>query len=199
MPTHHKEERTLVVIKPDGIHRNLIGEIIGRYEKTGLKLVGMKMLNVDNDFVEKHYTTDPDWIRKTGEKIMNNFKEKGIESPHKDPHVAGRVILKRLQEYFTSGPVVALVWEGSHAVAIARKITGGTEPLTSPIGSIRGDLVVDSYEQSDANNRSIRNLVHASGTIDEAKQEIANWFTPNELVSYKHLHERILYDENMAQ
>ncbi len=197
MQTHPKAERTLVLIKPDGVQRSLIGEIIKRYERAGLKLVGLKFIVPTPEHVEQHYTLDPNWRRVTGEKSIKSYLDKGMEPPSRDPLEITARVLERLKKYLTSGPVVAMVWQGAHAVAIVRKLTGGTEPLTSDVGTIRGDFVLDSYVVSDGDNRSVRNLVHASGTVPEAKQEIAHWFTPAELVDYRLVQEQILYDVNL--
>lgn len=194
---HHKEERTLVVIKPDGVQRVLVGEIIRRYERTGLKLVGMKLLRVDPEFIEKHYTLDGNWKKNVGEKSIKGFKDKGLVPPSEDPMVVADEILGRLKKYVTSGPVLAMVWQGAHAVGVVRKITGGTEPFSAPIGTIRGDFVLDSYEMSGGDDRSIRNVVHASGTVSEAEEEIKHWFQKSEIIEYTHLHEKILYDKEI--
>jgi nucleoside-diphosphate kinase len=106
-------------------------------------------------------------------------------------------VLERLKKYLSSGPVVAMVWQGAHAVKIVRKLTGGTEPLTSDVGTIRGDFVLDSYAMSDGDNRSVRNLVHASGAEPEAQLEIKHWFRPEELVDYRLVSEQIIYDVNL--
>ncbi|MCX6703734.1 MAG: nucleoside-diphosphate kinase [Candidatus Zambryskibacteria bacterium] len=194
---HPQYEKTLVIIKPDGVQRSLIGELIKRYERIGLKLVGSKMLIPSKEMVESHYTVDPEWKRKAGEKVIKNYEVKGLMPPSLDPLVASEKILGRLKKYMSSGPVVALVWQGAHSVAIVRKITGGTEPLTSDIGTIRGDFVLDSYELSDTDTRSVRNLVHASGTVDEAEKEINLWFRPEEILSYRLVQDEILYDVNL--
>ena len=97
----------------------------------------------------------------------------------------------------TSGPVIAMVWQGAHSVAIVRKITGGTEPLTSPVGTIRGDYVLDSYQMSESDIRSVRNIIHASGSVAEAKNEIVHWFTKDEIIDYKIVQEQIMYDVNL--
>jgi nucleoside-diphosphate kinase len=194
---HHKEERTFVIIKPDGIQRNLIGEIIGRYERIGLKLVAMKMLVPTADMVSKHYTLDPGWFEAVGQKSIKGFLDKGLTPPTHDPQKLAEDILNRLVKYLTSGPVIAMVWQGAHAVKIVRKITGGTEPLTSDVGTIRGDFVLDSYQMSEFDNRSIRNLVHASGSVKEAEDEILHWFTPAEVVDYRIISEEILYAPDM--
>ena len=194
---HPKEERTLVVIKPDGVQRSLIGEIIKRFESAGLKLVGMKMLVPEAKHVEKHYTLDPNWHRVTGEKTIKGYKDKGLKPPSEDPLQLSARILTNLKKYLSSGPVVAMVWQGAHAVQIVRKIGGGTEPLTSDVGTIRGDFVLDSYQMADDDNRAVRNLIHMSGSVPEANGEIVHWFKPQELINYRVIHEEILYDVNL--
>lgn len=197
MKDHPKNERTLVVIKPDGVQRSLIGDIIRRYENVGLKLVAMKMLVPSEAHIEAHYTLDPNWRRVTGEKTIESYKKKGLIPPSEDPLEITAKILANLKKYLSSGPVVAMVWEGAHAVGIVRKITGGTEPLTSDVGTIRGDYVLDSYTMADTDARAVRNLVHASGSVDEASAEIAHWFKPEEMIDYRIIHEEILYDVNL--
>lgn len=192
-----KNERTLVVIKPDGVQRGLIGEIIKRYERLGLKLAGLKMAVTQPDFIEKHYTLDPNWRRVTGEKTIKSYREKGLPPPSEEPLKITEVILENLKKYMTSGPVIAMVWQGANAVKIVRKITGGTEPLTSDVGTIRGDFVVDSYQMSDTSGRSVRNLIHASGSVEEANNEIKHWFSEEELINYRLVTEEILYDVNL--
>lgn len=191
---HPKHEQTLVIIKPDGIQRSLVGEIIQRYENTGLKLIAMKMMTPTRDLIEKHYTLDPEWRRVTGEKTIKGYRDKGLVPPTENPLEVTSILLERLAVYMTSGPVIAMVWEGAHAVAIVRKLTGGTEPLTSDVGTIRGDFVLDSYAMTDHDNRSIRNLVHASGSATEAQNEIKHWFSKAEIIEYTHIQEKILYD-----
>ena len=191
---HHKEERTFVIIKPDGVQRSLIGEIIKRYEKIGLKLIGLKMGVTTGEMIEKHYTIDPEWMRKTGEKTIANYKEKGAKPLSDDPIEITKIVLKNLKKYMTSGPVIMMVWQGAHAVGIVRKITGTTEPLTSDVGTIRGDFVLDSYIMSDTDGRAVRNILHASGTVEEAEKEIALWFRKDELINYSIIQETILYD-----
>jgi nucleoside-diphosphate kinase len=192
-----KQEKTLVLIKPDGIQRTLIGEIIKRYERLGLKLVGLKMLVPTPDQIEKHYTLDPNWRRITGEKTIKSYNDKGLKPPSEDPLKITEILLGNLKKYMTSGPVVAMVWEGNSAVKIVRKITGGTEPLTSDVGTIRGDFVIDSYQLSDLSGRSVRNLIHASGSPEEAENEINQWFKPSEIIKYRLVQEHILYDVNL--
>ena len=194
---HPKYERTLVIIKPDGVQRSLMGEIIDRYERSGLKLVAIKMVVPTADFIEKHYTLDPLWKLKTGEKNIKAYKDKGLKPPHDDPIKQSEMILQKLRKYLASGPVVVMVWQGAHAVGIIRKLTGGTEPLTSDVGTIRGDFVLDSYQMADDDMRAIRNLVHASGSVQEARDEIKHWFSLKEIINYGLVQEKILYDVNI--
>jgi len=197
MTTHFKDEKTLVVIKPDSVQRLLIGEIIKRYERAGLKLVAMKMFVPTPEFIETHYTLDPEWRRITGEKTIKGYKDKGLVPPTEDPLEVTSILLERLKTYFTSGPVIGMVWQGAHAVAIVRKLTGSTEPLTSDVGTIRGDYVIDSYQMTDLDKRSIRNLIHATGTIEEAEREIKHWFNDEEIIKYRLIQEQMLYDVNL--
>ena len=193
----NKKERTLVIIKPDGVQRGLIGEIIKRYERSGLKLLGIKMVVPAPEFIEKHYTLDPTWREKTGRKTIEAYKVKGLIPPSEDPLEVNAATLEGLKKYLSSGPVIPMVWQGMHAVVIVRKITGSTEPLISDVGTIRGDFTIDSYEVADIDHRSTRNIVHASGSPTEANNEINLWFKPEELINYRLVSEEILYDVNL--
>ncbi len=192
-----KKEKTLVIIKPDGVQRGLMGEIIKRFENVGLKMVAQKMMVADEKHIEEHYTLDPEWRRVTGEKTIAGYKSKGLTPPSEDPLEITAKILETLKTYMTSGPIVVMIWEGAHAVGIVRKLVGGTEPLTSDVGTIRGDYVLDSYALSDKDGRSVRNLIHASGSPEEAKMEIKHWFKEEEIFDYTLVSEKILYDVNL--
>lgn len=191
------KEKTLVIIKPDGVQRSLIGQVIKRHERIGLKLVALKTIIPSAQMIERHYTVDSEWLRKVGEKTISGYVAKNIKPPSDDPVENGKTVLKRLTKYFSSGPVVAMVWQGAHAVGIVRKIVGGTEPLNSDVGTIRGDFVVDSYVISGADDRAVRNIVHASGTAGEAEKEIEIWFKPEEILDYRLIQDEILYDVNL--
>ncbi len=191
------KEQTLVIIKPDGVQRTLIGEIIKRIERVGLKMIALKMMVPTTDQVNSHYLIDPQWKKNVGEKAIAAYEKKGMEAPTKDPEEAGEKVLEGLRKYMTSGPVVAMVWEGAHACAIVRKVVGGTEPLTSDVGTIRGDFVIDSYQMADTDGRAVRNLIHASGNAEEAEKEIPLWFDENEILRYRLVQDAILYDVNL--
>lgn len=194
---HPSDERTLVIVKPDGVQRGLIGEIIQRFENVGLKLVGTKMMIPDATKIEQHYTLDPQWRKVTGEKTIASYQAKGLTPPSMDPLEITQKILNNLKKYMTSGPVIFMVWEGAHAVKIVRKLGGGTEPLSSDVGTIRGDYVLDSYQMADTDSRAVRNLLHMSGSVEEATNEINHWFKPEEIIDYRIIHEEILYDVNL--
>lgn len=194
-----KTEKTLVIIKPDGVQRSLVGEIIRRYERVGLKLIAMKMTQAGEDMATTHYyeVGGDEWIEEVGRKARAAYEKKGMESPYKTNKDNGWAVLKANAKYLSSGPVVAMVWQGAGAVELVRKITGATAPLLADVGTIRGDFTLDSYALADTDGRSVRNLIHASGTVDEASKEIKIWFGEDEVLKYTHLMEKILYDVNL--
>lgn len=194
---HPKDERTLVIIKPDGVQRSLIGEIIKRFERVGLKLVALNFTVPEPDQVEKHYLLDPNWKRIVGEKAIESYEKKGETPPSDDPEELGEKVLTGLKKYMSSGPVVVMCWQGAHAVELVRKLVGSTEPLSSDVGTIRGDFVLDSYKMSDTDGRSVRNLIHASGNVEEAAQEMKLWLTDDDIVEYGLVQEKILYDVDL--
>ena len=193
---HPKEERTFVIIKPDGVQRGLIGEIIKRYERTGLKLVGMKFGVADEKKFWDHYNKDDAWFEKKGAKIAEDKKANGLPVD-KEPLEYGKDIIRQLVKFMTSGPVLMMVWEGNSAAVVVKKITGDTEPSTSDVGTIRGDLTVDSYTIAAVDDRAVRNLIHCSENVEEAKREIAIWFIDKEMTEYRLVGEQILYDVNL--
>ncbi len=193
---HPKKERTLVIIKPDGVQRSLIGEIIKRFERTGLKFVAMKFMLPQADQCWKHYNKDEAWFMLKGNRIVEDRKNQGL-SIDKEPLEYGKDIIQSNVDFFTSGPVLACIIEGNQSVAIVKKLVGGTEPTTSDVGTIRGDYTVDSYALSSIDNRAVRNLVHCSDSPEEADREIPLWFDEKESVGYRLIQEQVLYDVNL--
>lgn len=191
------QEKTLIIVKPDGVQRSLIGEVIKRIERVGFKLIALKFEIPEREKVSAHYTIDPEWVLKTGVKALKAKEGAGEDVSGIEPLAFGNTILEKLQNYITSGPVVIMVWQGAHVVEVVRKLVGGTEPKTSDVGTIRGDFVHDSYEISNLENRSVRNVIHASSSTVDAEQEINVWFKPEEIVSYRLVAEEILYDVNI--
>lgn len=190
-PMH--QERTLIIIKPDGIQRSLIGEIISRFERTGLKFTGFKFLVPTETQLLTHYNKDEEWFLKKGKRIIEDLTTQGLPV-EKDAMAYGRGIIDTIIKYMTAAPVLAMVLEGNQSVAIVTKITGSTEPSTSDVGTIRGDLTLDSYGHSTIENRAVRNLIHCSESPAEAEREIKVWFEESELINYVTAQERILYD-----
>ncbi|MCW1888409.1 MAG: nucleoside-diphosphate kinase [Candidatus Moranbacteria bacterium] len=193
---HPKKERTLVIVKPDGVQRGLIGEILKRFERTGLKFVAMKFMLPQAEQCWKHYNKDEAWFMLKGNRIVEDRKNQGL-SIDKEPLEYGKDIIQSNVDFFTSGPVLAFIIEGNQSVAIVKKLVGGTEPTTSDVGTIRGDFTVDSYALSSIDNRAVRNLVHCSDSPEEAEREIPLWFDESDPVSYRLIQEQVLYDVNL--
>jgi nucleoside-diphosphate kinase len=156
-------QQTLVLIKPDGVQRALTGEILSRFEKRGLKIIGMKMMWIDDNFAKEHYS---DVGQKHGDDAM-----------------------KSVVKYVTQGPIIALCLEGVAAVEVVRKVVGSTYPSEAMPGTIRGDYAHISKNYANTNKVAVGNLIHASGTVEEAAKEIKMWFAINELYKYKSVHE----------
>jgi nucleoside-diphosphate kinase len=193
---HPKKERTLVLLKPDAVQRALIGEIAGRFEKVGLKIVAMKLLLPTKKQAYKHYVKNKAEIEALGLRSIEAKKKSGIIET-KNPKVLGQEIVDRLVKFLSAGPVVAVILEGNQAIKITRKMVGSTEPLQSLPGTIRGDYTIDSYAMADGDERSVRNLAHASSSRKDSNYEIKVWFQSKEIIKYKNAFDRILYDVNL--
>lgn len=187
-------QQSLVLIKPDGVQRGLVGTIITRFEQAGLKLVAMKMVHPEHDDVDKHYALTEEWMSAVYEKAKAKYEANNQPFPYKDHIAYGTEIKRGLVDFLRSAPIVAMVLEGEQAIPLIRKIVGSTEPASSAPGTIRGDFSHDTYAMSNAQNRPLRNLIHASGNEEEAKQEIAVWFSDVELYKYEHVNDRVQYD-----
>ena len=193
---HPKKERSFVIVKPDGVQRGLMGEILRRIERTGLKVVAVKFLVPKEEQCWDHYHKEDDWFLSKGTRITADREAQGLPI-EKEPIEYGKDIIRANVTFFTSGPVLALVIEGNQSVAIVKKLVGGTEPSTSDVGTIRGDYTIDSYALSSIDNRAVRNLIHCSDKPEEAEREIAIWFTPEEIVAYRLVAEQVIYDVNL--
>lgn len=193
---HPKREKTLVILKPDAIQRGLIGELIRRFENTGLKMVALKMLKATEEQCWSHYNKDDKWFLTKGELLIKNRKDKNLLI-EKEAIEYGKDIIGGLVKFMTASPLIAMVFTGNQAIGIVKKLVGGTEPLTSDVGTIRGDFTLDSYELSNYDQRAVRNLIHCSDQISEAEREIDLWFKPEEIFGYKLVAEHILYDVDL--
>ncbi|MDR7388671.1 MAG: nucleoside-diphosphate kinase [Armatimonadota bacterium] len=192
-----RRERTLVLVKPDGVQRGLVGEILARFERAGLKLVALKMVRAPRELLERHYPADETFLRTIGGKTKEAFEAYGLDVRERmgteDPVEVGRRVREWLVDFMASGPVVAAVVEGVHAVSAVRKLVGQTLPVFADPGTIRGDWSTDSPTLANLEQRPVRNLVHASGTLEEAEYEVRLWFREDEIHAYRRADEAALF------
>lgn len=181
-------ERTLVILKPDTVQRAICGEIITRFERVGLKIVGMKMMIPEMELLRNHYPDD--LIPIVGNKTKEDWDNYGVEYSESIEEI-GKMIVEATRDFMKSAPVIALVLEGTQAVEIVRKMVGKTGPKDSPPGTIRGDYAHLSLGRASLQKKGAANIVHASGTVSEANHEIEMWFDENELFAYKTVHEQL--------
>jgi nucleoside-diphosphate kinase len=193
MATHRLMEKTLVLLKPDAVQRGIAGEIISRFERCGLKIVAMKMVYADKDLTGEHYADDEVWLKSVGEKTLASYEKKGIKLG-RTPIEQGQLIRQQLMTFISSSPVIAIVLEGHNAVAHVRKLVGPTAPSDAAPGTIRGDYSFETYQMADTLERPLKNLIHASGAVDEATREIAVWFKPEEIHVWARIDETLFYD-----
>lgn len=193
---HPKEERTYLMIKPDGVKRGLIGEIISRVEKRGLKIIALEMVHATKDQIDEHYPKDDAWLKRIGEKTLKNYATYGLDIKKlgtDDPKQIGLMVRGWLLDFLTSGPMVKMVVEGIHAIAMIRKLAGKTLPSESELGTIRGDFSIDDATAANADQRAIHNLVHASETPEESNHEIHFWFAADKIYDYKRAEEDTMF------
>lgn len=183
-----KNEKTLIIVKHDGVARGLMGEIMYRFERVGLKLVALEFIAATVDMGAAHYPDSEEWMTKVGQRTLSEYNEKGIdpiEALGTDAAIEiGRMVKGWLVEYLSMGPVLAMVWEGPEAVKIGRKLVGETNPVNALPGTIRGDFSWDNADLANEQQRPFYNLIHASGDPEEAKEEIDLWFENIELMDY---------------
>lgn len=192
------QERTFVMFKPDTVQRALMGNLISRFEATGLKCSAMKMFMADEKRIFEHYNKNEEWFQKKGEGVVKDLTEQGVEVT-KEAIEYGKDIIRANAKFMMSSPVVAMVWEGNQAAAVVKKLVGSTEPATSDVGTVRGDYTVDSYGHAAFEDRAVRNLIHCTDPEDgpdEAEREITLWLTDAEIMNYVSAQERVMYDVN---
>ena len=192
-----KEEKTVVLIKPDGVKRGLIGEIVSRIEKRGLKIIALDMIWATKEQIDGHYPKDEKWITRLGEKTKETYEKYGFNTKKElgttDSKKIGEMVRGWSIDFMTSGPLVKVVVKGVHAIDMVRKLCGNTMPALAEMGTIRGDFSVDSAAVANRGKRSVHNIVHASETFEEAKHELAFWFSPEEIHDYKRVEEDIMF------
>ena len=184
-----QEERTLILIKPDGVKRGLIGQVISRFEARGLKIVSLEMLWAKRDQISRHYPQNEVWITRVGGKVLENYKKDNIDPVKslgsKDPLELGQKAREWLLDYLTSGPIVKVVVSGNHAIAVVRKLAGGTMPAEAIVGTIRGDFAIDDAVKANREKRAVKNIVHASENGEEAANELELWTSIDDIFDYR--------------
>lgn len=180
-----EEQRTLVVIKHDAVMRGLIGEVIHRLERVGLKLIALEFLAATEDMGDKHYASSVTNLKRFGQHTLDEYEKKGIDPKKQfgtdDALELGKMIKQWNIDLITRGPVLAMVWQGPDAIEVVRKLAGDTRPKSAVPGTIRGDFSWDNYEVANVELRSVYNILHASGNKEEAEFEINLWFSKDEL------------------
>ncbi len=186
---HPKEEKTFVIIKPDGVRKGLVGEIIKRFEQRDLKVIALEMFHASRKEMDSHYPKEEKWLRRLGEKTMATYTKYGYDVKRDfgttDLTKIGKTVRGWLLDFMSSAPMVKMVVQGVHAVDMVRKIVGPTMPYLAEMGTIRGDYSADSAISANIEKRAVYNLVHASETPEEAKHEINHWFSRKTLFKYK--------------
>jgi nucleoside-diphosphate kinase len=197
---HPKKERTFIILKPDTVQRGLVGEIIQRFERIGLKIVAMKMMQADENLIFKHYNKDDAWYLRKGQGIVDNRTKLG-KPVEKEAIEYGKDIIRKMVHYMSACPVVCIIAEGNQAQAVVKRLVGSTEPTTADTGTIRGDYAIDSFMMCDVDDsRGMRNLIHCTDPADGEQayfNEIKVWFDEKEIHNYRLVSEAMLYDVNL--
>lgn len=187
--TNPKEEKTYVMVKPDGVQKGLIGEIIKRFEQRDLKIVALDMFQPTSEQIDNHYPKDPAWVTRLGTKTLQTYEKYGYDAMEDfgttDPEKIGPEVRKWVIDYMVSAPLVKMVVQGTHAVDMVRKICGPTMPYLADMGTLRGDYSNDSPAVANAEKRAVANIIHASETPEEAAHEIKYWFGDAVIHDYK--------------
>ncbi len=180
MSKHPREELTFLMVKPDGVRRGLLGEIISRVERAGLKVVGLKMIKPTRREINNHYPKSKTWVHRLGEKTLATYAKFGFDAQKElgtdNPKKIGPMVRRWLVDFMSSAPLVAVAVKGIHAITMIRKMAGPTMPSDAPLGTIRGDFSVDSAAAANRDRRAVYNIVHVSETEEEARHEIKHWF-----------------------
>ncbi|HEY4519848.1 MAG TPA: nucleoside-diphosphate kinase [Candidatus Paceibacterota bacterium] len=186
---HLKEEKTFVLIKPDGVKKGLIGEVIRRFEQRDLKIVALEMFQPTEHMIHEHYPKDDAWIERLGHKSLSTYEKYNLDPMEllgvKEPMAIGKLVRKWLVDFMVSAPLVRMVVQGVHAVDVVRKIAGPTLPFMADMGTIRGDFSIDSPAVANTEKRAVANIVHISETPSEAAHEIKHWFGNSPIHNYK--------------
>ena len=194
-----KKQRALLIIKPDGVQRGIIGKIITRFETVGLKIIGLKFEMATSEKVVAHYPETEAWFKKVGERTLTNYQKKGLDARTvfrtNDAVSIGKIVKGWLVTYFQESPVFMAVVEGYDCIEIVRKLSGNTIPVLALPGTVRGDFSHDTIDLANEQNRPLRNIIHASDSPEDGEKEVNLWFTKEELFSYEPAGEKFMYSK----
>lgn len=194
-----KKQRALIIIKPDGVQRGLIGKILKRFEQVGLTVIGSKFIWASAEQIKNQYPETEAWFKKVGERTLTNYKKKGLDAQKilgtNNPIEIGKLVKKWLMDYLQESPILCAVVWGYEAVEVVRKLCGNTIPLLAAPGTIRGDFSHDNIDLANENKRPLRNVIHATDNIEDAEREIKIWFNNNELFEYERADELIMFPQ----
>lgn len=192
-----KKQRALIIIKPDGVQRGLIGKIIKRFEQVGLTIIGLKFIWATKEQIIAHYPETDAWFKKVGERTLTNYQKKGLEAKKvfntDDPITIGKTVKQWLIKYLQESPLFIVAVEGYECIEVVRKLSGNTIPLLATPGTIRGDFSHDCIDLANEQNRPLKNLIHASDTIEDGEKEIKVWFSEDELFAYQRTDEKFMF------
>ena len=190
--------RALIIIKPDGVQRGLIGKIVSRFEQVGLKTIGLKFDWASKERIVALYPETEAWFKKVGERTLTNYAKKGLDAKKvfgtDDAIQIGRTIKKWLTDYLQESPLFIMALEGYECIEICRKLSGNTIPVLANPGTIRGDFSHDTIDLANEQNRPLRNVFHASDTVEDGEKEIKVWFKPEELFNYELAGEKFMFN-----
>jgi nucleoside-diphosphate kinase len=190
-----RRERSLVLIKPDAVARHIVGEIVTRFERKGLKIAALKLVWPTDEMAGEHYEETEEWLASSGQRTYDGYVAKGM-TPPAEPRELAQNTRRKLMEILTAGPVVAMVLEGAHVVEVVRKMRGNTSPLFAEVGTIGFDYSLESYELSDAGDWAIKNIIHGSDGEESYDREVKIWFKPEEIVDYETVITEMAYTKN---
>ncbi len=192
-----QKQKALIIIKPDGVQRGLLGKIVSRFEQVGLKIIGLKFEMADEKKVIAHYPETNTWFKKVGERTLTNYAKKGLDVKKifntDDSIQIGRTVKKWLITYFQESPIFIMALESYDCIEIVRKLSGNTIPVLANPGTIRGDFSHDTIDLANEQKRPLRNIIHASDTVEDGEKEIKDWFTEEELFEYESAGEKFMY------
>jgi len=194
-----KKQRSLILLKPDAVQRGLMGKIIKRFEQVGLTIIGLKFIWATENQIIDHYPSTDKWFTTVGQRTLTNYQKKGLDAAKvfgtTDAIAIGKTVKQWLIKYLQQSLVLIFVLEGYDAIELVRKLCGNTIPLLAASGTIRGDFAHDTIDLANEQLRPLKNLIHASDTVEDAEKEVRVWFKPEELFEYERADEEIMFEK----